>query len=75
MSPRVGNLIVLFACAAVWARAEADAQDPEQVHPSTGTAEELRGVAANVADTFGDYLDQGHDWLYRPVQYLLYRRP
>jgi len=55
----------------VWSRAEADAEAPEQVHPSTGTAEELRGVATNVADTFGGYLDQGHDWLYRRLQYFI----
>ncbi len=71
MSQRVGALIVVLACAGVWPRAEADAENPEQVHPSAGTAEELRGIASNIADTFGDYLDKGHDWLYRRVQYFI----
>jgi hypothetical protein len=65
----------MLACIAVWPRAGAgadtDAENPAQVHPSSGTAEDLRGIAANVADTFGDYLDRGHDWLYRRVQYFI----
>ena len=64
-------MIIVFLCAAVWPRAEADVEQPNQVFPSTGTADELRGVAANVTDTLGDYLDQGHDWLYRRMQYFI----
>jgi len=63
--------MVLIACTAVWAPIKAEAADPEQVHPSVETAEELRGIAATVSDTFGDYLDQGHDWLYRRIQYFV----
>jgi hypothetical protein len=71
VNPRVDKFIVFFACAAAWAHAEVYAQVPEQVHPSTGTAEDLRGIAATVSETVGDYLDQGHDWLYRRAQYFI----
>jgi len=71
VNPRRGKLIALLACASVCAHIEADAQAPDQVHPSTGTAEELRAVTPTTADTFGDYLDHGHDWLYRRLQYFI----
>ncbi len=49
----------------------ADADEPHQVRPSTGTVEELRDAPSSQPDTAGGYLDEGHDWLYRRVQYLI----
>jgi len=65
--------MVALALNAVGLRAMADdtEQNPAKVHPSTGTVTELRAVTARVADTFGDILDEGHDWLYRRVQYFI----
>jgi hypothetical protein len=57
--------IGLLACSG------ARADDPIPVRPSTGTIEELRSVASTEPDTVGGYLDSGHDWLYRQVQYLI----
>src|ERR1700687_295353 len=71
MSLRVGKLISSLALSAVGSSAQADAENPDQVHPSTGTVVELRAVAADVADTFGGYLDKGHEWLYRRIQYFI----
>src|ERR1700687_5439237 len=71
MSLRVGKLISSLALSAVGSSAQADAENPDQVHPSTGTVVELRAVAADMADTFGGYLDKGHEWLYRRIQYFI----
>jgi len=68
---RVGKLIFILALSAAWSRAQADAENPDQVHPSTGTVVKLRAVATDVADTFGGYLDKGHEWLYRRIQYFI----
>jgi hypothetical protein len=40
------------------------------VHPSTGTVGKLRSATTEVADTIGEHLDAGHDWLYRRLQHL-----
>ena len=64
-------MILALALSAAWPRAEADTENPDQVHPSAGSVVELRAVAANVADTFGGYLDSGHDWLCRRMQYFI----
>jgi hypothetical protein len=53
------------------AGAEDSTENPPKVHPRTGTVKELRAVAARAAETAGDYLDQGHDWLYRRLQYSI----
>jgi hypothetical protein len=41
---------------------------PEQVHPSTGTFEQLRKASTDVAQTVGEHLDEGHDWIYRRIE-------
>jgi hypothetical protein len=41
------------------------------VGPSTGTVEELRSTQESQPGTPGGYLNAGHDWLYRRVQYLI----
>lgn len=48
----------------------ANADEPERVRPSTGTIGKLRNATAEVADTIGEHLDAGHDWLYRRLQHL-----
>jgi hypothetical protein len=63
MNRRVEILCTLLAFIAIALRAEA--QDPDWVRPSTGTVGELRRASADAADTVGEYLDAGHDWLYR----------
>src|SRR6202047_3109923 len=70
--PRVMNLRVeiLSALLAVMAIApHAQAEDPERVRPSSGTVRELRKVSAEAAASLGEYLDAGHDWLYRRLQH------
>jgi hypothetical protein len=47
------------------------ADDPDHVRPSTGTIGALRKASTEVAATVGEYLDSGHDWLYRRLQHLL----
>jgi len=64
----VSVLVALFAFAAIASSAEGEG--PERVRPSTGTSGKLREASAKVADTFGEYLDTGHDWLYRRLQHL-----
>jgi len=68
MSLRVEILSALFSFVAIVPRTEAD--DPERVRPSTGTVGQLRKAATEAADTLGEHLDAGHDWLYRRVQHL-----
>jgi len=60
---------VLLVATAIATRAEAE--DPEHVRPSTGTFGELRKASTELTDTFGEYLDDGHDWIYRRLQHLL----
>jgi hypothetical protein len=67
MNPRVQILSALLAIIAIAPRAEAE--DPEWVRPSSGTFRELRKVSTEAADTLGEYLDAGHDWLYRRLQH------
>lgn len=62
------TLSVLLACIVLAPRAQAD--DPVQVRPSTDTIGQLRKASAEVANTVGEYLDTGHDWLYRRLQHL-----
>jgi hypothetical protein len=69
MNLRLASLIMVLACTAL--RAHADADNPAQVRPSSGTVKELRAIATRAVDTLGDYLDEGHDWLYRRSQYLI----
>jgi hypothetical protein len=69
MNRRVELLSALLAFIAIALRAEA--QDPERVRPSTGTVGELRQASADAADTLGEYLDAGHDWLYRRLQHWI----
>jgi len=64
----VSVLVALFALTAIASSAEGDG--PERVRPSTGTIGKLREASTSVADTFGEYLDAGHDWLYRRLQHL-----
>jgi hypothetical protein len=71
MNLRIGKLILILALSAAWPRTEADAENPDQVRPSTASVAELRAIATEVADTFGEYLDKGHDWLYRRIQYFI----
>lgn len=47
------------------------AEEPDRVHPSTGTAGKLRQATAAAAETIGEHLDAGHDWLYRRLQNML----
>ena len=47
------------------------AEEPLQVHPSTGTFLELRRASTAVAHTVGERLDKGHDWLYRRLENFL----
>jgi hypothetical protein len=68
MNLRLKILIVLFAFMAITPRSEAD--DPERVSPSLGTIGKLRKASTEVVDTLGEYLDSGHDWLYRRLQHL-----
>ena len=68
MSLRVKMLIGLCAFAAISPRAEGD--DPERVRPVVGTVGKLRKASTEVVDTFGKYLDTGHDWLYRRLQHF-----
>lgn len=68
MSFRVKMLIALFAFMAIAARAEGE--EPERVRPSVGTVGKLRKASTEVADTLGEYLDTGHDWLYRRLQHF-----
>jgi len=65
----VGAFLLIQALLSAWPTAEAE--DPDQVHPSTGTVTEVRAVVGEIADTFGGYVDRGHDWLYRRMQYLI----
>ena len=67
MNPRVEILSALLAVIAIAPHAEAE--DPERVRPSSGTVRELRKVSAEAIDTLGEYLDAGHDWLYRRLQH------
>jgi hypothetical protein len=67
MNPRVEILSALLAVVAIAPQAEAE--DPERVRPSSGTVRELRKVSTEAADTLGEYLDAGHDWLYRRLQH------
>jgi len=67
MNPRVEILSALLAVIAIAPHAEAE--DPERVRPSSGTVRELRKVSTEAADTLGEYLDAGHDWLYRRLQH------
>jgi len=60
---------VLLIATAIGARAQAE--EPARVRPSTGTFGELRKASTEVANTLGEYLDDGHDWLYRRLQRLL----
>jgi hypothetical protein len=60
---------VLLASSAIAMRAEAE--EPGQVRPSTGTFAELRKVSTDVANTLGESLDKGHDWIYRRLQHWL----
>ena len=53
--------------------AGAQSTEPEQVRPSTGTFSELRKASDRVAVTFGEYFDEGHDWLYRRLEHWLER--
>jgi hypothetical protein len=47
------------------------ANEPDQIRPSTGTVAELRTIVAEAARTVGEQLDKGHDWLYRRLQYSI----
>src|ERR1700686_682851 len=67
MNPRVEILSALLAVIAIAPHAEAE--DPERVRPSSGTVRELRKVSTEAVDTLGEYLDAGHDWLYRRLQH------
>lgn len=69
MNRRVEVLSALLVLTAIAPRAEAD--DPERVRPSTATIGELRKASADVIDTLGEYLDAGHDWLYRRLQHWI----
>jgi hypothetical protein len=69
MKVKIGIWILALAWSAVCSLAVAE--EPDQVRPSTGTVQELRDSATAQANTFGEYLDQGHDWLYRRLQYLI----
>src|ERR1700680_2562140 len=67
MNARVEILSALLAVIAIAPHAEAE--DPERVRPSSGTVGELRKVSTEAVDTLGEYLDAGHDWLYRRLQH------
>src|SRR6202165_878590 len=67
MNPRVEILSALLAVVAIAPHAQAE--DPERVRPSSGTVRELRKVSTEAIDTLGEYLDAGHDWLYRRLQH------
>jgi len=41
------------------------------VRPSPGTVGDLRVSSSTARNMQGDYLDRGHDWLYRRMQYLI----
>ena len=69
MNRRVEILTALLAFIAIAPGTEAD--DPERVRPSTGTVGELRQASPDTVDTLGEYLDAGHDWLYRRVQHWI----
>jgi hypothetical protein len=64
------RLVILCVLASTAIAQRAGADDPERVSPSTGTFEELRKASTEVANTLGEYLDDGHDWLYRRLEHL-----
>ena len=66
---RAALLALCCFVAGTWVQAKAEL--PDQVQPSGGNVGDVRRVVSRAADTFGDYLDRGHDWLYRHMQYFI----
>jgi hypothetical protein len=62
---------LLAALALVSPQPPTRAEAPAQVQPSAGTVKEVRVSETYAPRSFGDYIDQGHDWLYRRMQYLI----
>jgi hypothetical protein len=60
--------MILYALLVIPIVPHAQIATPEQVHPSTGTFEELRKASTDVAQTVGEHLDEGHDWIYRRIE-------
>jgi hypothetical protein len=66
---RLMIICVSIALPATVSRAQT--QGPEQVRPPTGTFEELRKASTDIAQTVGEHLDAGHDWLSRKMEHWL----
>ncbi len=77
MNPRFGCLIATLVvglgarCVRADSATDAAPAPPERVQPSTGDVSDLRAIPDNVDDALDDWLDAGHDWLYRGVQYFI----
>lgn len=68
-TPRVEFLGVLLALVAFVPCARAE--PPDQVQPSSGLVGELRRASTAAAESVGEKLDAGHDWLYRKLQHWI----
>ena len=60
-------LLLVFTATVV----RAQTSEPERVRPASGTFAELREASSQTAATVGEYLDEGHDWLYRRLEHWL----